>query len=295
MTTDLFERYASLDPAKAPGIQPAWRSVSAVSLSAVDGRAPDMQTQQKPPTQPPTPKKQGRTGLLIAAAAFGLVLIVSAVVLLSNGGASDVPTATTPTTTVAADSAPQSSPTPSEAVAVANAWYVAFNAGDVDAVMALLAPDPSLGNNFIGTSTLEEERMRNTWNAAQGTKLVTEGCRPIGDNSEQGQQQVRCIGATYDALVQAVDATPVTTRVTMTVDASGIVALRYSYGSPDFDHVGYPFDKWMAANHPDVENLGFGSWETVEEAEAEGIFTAKWAAEWATYLEANDCTYLDGC
>ncbi len=101
MTTDLFERYASLDPAIAPGIQPAWRSVSAVPLSAVDGREPNMQTQQRPPTQPPTPKKQGRTGLLIAAAAFGLVFIMGAVALLSNGSASELPPATTPPTTVA--------------------------------------------------------------------------------------------------------------------------------------------------------------------------------------------------
>jgi len=293
VTIDLFERYASLDPARAPGIQPAWATVSTVPLSAVDGREPDMQTQQRPPTQPPTPKKQGRTGVLIAAAAFVLVLIVSAVVLLSNGGASDLPPATTPPTTVATEAAPAPIPTPSEAVAVANAWYDAFNAGDIDAVMALFAPDPTLYRNFTGTSTLVEERMVNIWNAAQGTRLETDGCVPAGENSEQ--RHFRCIGANYDVLVQAVDATPVPAIVEMTIGADGIVSLRVSNGSPDFKHVSDPFDEWMAANHPDVEDFGFGSWETVEEAEAAGTLRAQYAEEWAKYLEANGCTYLDGC
>jgi len=36
-------------------------------------------------------------------------------------------------------------------------------------------------------------------------------------------------------------------------------------------------------------------WETVEEAEAAGTLRAQYAEEWAKYLEANGCTYLDGC
>ena len=254
-----------------------------------------MQTQEKPPTQPPTPKKQGRTGLLIAAAALVLALIVSAVVLLSNSGTSELPPATEPPTTVATEAAPKPIPTPSEAVVVAYAWLAALNAGDVDAAMALYAPEPDVSNNFMGSSTLEEERMASTWDAAQGTRLETDGCDSAGENSERGQQHVRCIATNYDALVQAVDATPVTAIVDMTIGADGIVMLRSSFGSPDFKHVSDPFDKWMAANHPDVEDFGFGSWETVEEAEVAGTLRAQYAAKWATYLEANDCTYLDGC
>ena len=259
-----------------------------------------MQTQQSPTTQPPTQKKPRRTGFLVAAAAFGLVLIVSTVALLSNGGASEVPTATaapatTPPTTVAADSAPEPIPTPSEAVAVADAWYAAFNAGDVDAVMALFAPDPELSTNFGGSNTLEEERMVTTWDAAQGTRLETDGCVPAGESPDGSQMHVRCMGANFDALVQAVDATPVPTTTDMAIAADGITALRSSFGSPDFNHVSDPFDDWMAANHPDVEGFGFGSWETVEEAETSGILRAQYAAEWATYLEDKGCTYLDGC
>ena len=251
-----------------------------------------MQTQQKPPTQPPTPKRQSRTGLLIAAAAFGLVLIVSAVVALTNGGASELPPATTPPTTFADASAPE--PTPSEAVAVADAWYDALNAGDIDAMMALFAPDPALSTNFSGTFTLVEERLNSTWDAAQGTKLESDPCVSVGESPER-HQHVRCFGASHDALVQAVDATPVPVIVDMTIGPDGIVALRSSFGSPGFNHVGDPFDRWMAVHHPDVGGLEFGSYETVDEAEAAGALLARYAAEWATYLEANDCTYLDGC
>jgi hypothetical protein len=297
VTTDLFERYASLDPARAPGIQPAWRPVSAVLLSTVDGREPTMQTQQSPPTQPPTKRNPKRARLLIGAAAIGLVLIVGAVVLLSNSGESELPPAAAPSTTVTPDVAVESIPTPSEADAVANAWYDAFNAGDIDAVMALFAPDPILSSNFGGFTTLEEERLNNIWNAAQGTSLDTDGCVPAGEGTQR--RHVRCVGTHHDALVHAVDATPVPAIVTMTIGPDGIVALVYTYGSPDFktdfNQVGDPFDMWMAVHHPEVEDLSFGSFETAKEAEMSGMLTAQYAAEWATYLETNGCTYLDGC
>ncbi len=290
----MFERYASLDPAKEPGIQPEWSDMAPVLSSAFDWSEPEMQTQQQIPNQPPT-KKQSRTGLLLSAAAIALIMAIGASALLSNDGASDQQPATTPSTTVATEAAPAPIPTPSEAVAVADAWYDAFNAGDIDAVMVLFAPDPDVRNNFNGASTLEEERMRDIWNAAQGTRLETDGCVSAGENSEQGQQHVRCIGANYDALVQAVDATPVPAIVTMTIGPDGIVALSYSYGSPDFNHVSNPFDRWLAVNHPEVEDFGFGSFVTVEEAETSGTLMVQYAEEWAAYLVANDCTYLDGC
>jgi len=294
VTTDLFERYASLDPAKAPGIQPAWRSASAVPLSTVDGSEPTMQTQQSPRTQPPPEENRKRTGPLIAAAAFVLILIAGAAVLLSDSGASELPPATATVTTVAGDLAPAPIPTPSEAIAVANSWYGAVNAGDVDAAMALFAPDAAVGSNF-GISTLEKERLNNTWNAAQGTRLETDGCAPTGESPDGSQLRVRCIGTNYDALFQAVDAIPVRAMVTMSIGADGIAALSYTYGPPDFNHVADPFDSWMAAHHPEVEDFGFGSYETAAEAEAAGTLRAQYAAEWATYLEANNCTYLDGC
>jgi hypothetical protein len=183
--------------------------------------------------------------------------------------------------------------TPAEAIAVANAWYVAFNAGDVDAVMALFAPDAAVGNTWFGYGPLEDEQVLNTWNATQGTTLTTEGC--TADDAPAPTQTVRCEGANYDALVQAVGASPVPANVTMTIGPDGIAEFLYSYGSPDFNDVGRPFELWMQANHAEVgvESLLWG--ESTEDAEVSGLLRAQYAAEWAAYLEANGCTYLDGC
>jgi hypothetical protein len=217
---------------------------------------------------------------------------------------------TSPPTTVAASPLPTQPPatttteptvTPAEAIAVANAWYVAFNAGDIDAVMALFAPDARVGNTWFGYGTLEDEQVLNTWDAAQGTALTTVGC--TADDAPATIQQVGCEGANYDTLVQAVGSPPVPANVTMTIGPDGIAELLYAYGDPElststlsgFNHVGRPFEVWMQANHAevDMESLDWG--DSIEEAEVSGLLQAQYAAEWAAYLDANDCTYLDGC
>jgi hypothetical protein len=87
---------------------------------------------------------------------------------------------------------------------VANAWYVARNRGDIDAVMALFAPDATVGNTWFGYGPLEDEHVLMTWNAAQGTTITTVGC--TADEAPALTQQVVCRGAIYDATVQAVGA-----------------------------------------------------------------------------------------
>lgn len=211
-----------------------------------------------------------------------------------TSAAAETTTTQHPTTTTAEPTTTEAVVTPAEAIAVANAWYVAINAADIAAVMALFDADATVSNNFTGSLTLEEALEVDIWNAAQGTILTTVGCAS-GDESAP-TQNVRCEGANHDALVQAVGAPPVPANVTMTIGPGGIIMLSYSYGNPNFNHVAGPFDKWMTTNHPEaVDDVGFGSWETPEEAEASGILTAQFAAEWSAYLEANDCTYLDGC
>jgi hypothetical protein len=68
------------------------------------------------------------------------------------------------------------------------------------------------------------------------------------------------------------------------------------YGNPDFNEVGVPFEDWMVANHPDqAQSVSFGNWTTIEEATTNGVLTAEYSAEWATYLEENGCAYDEGC
>ena len=52
----------------------------------------------------------------------------------------------------------------------------------------------------------------------------------------------------------------------------------------------------MRSSHPeDVDNVGFGTWTSVEEAEQNGILNAQFAEEWATYLAAGGSVYPDVC
>ena len=76
----------------------------------------------------------------------------------------------------------------------------------------------------------------------------------------------------------------------------GISNWIFHFGQPDFNTVGRPFDRWLTEHHPEVfDSIGFGNWNSIEEAEQNGLLTAQYAAEWAAYLDTNNCTYLDGC
>lgn len=47
MSTDLFDRYAALDPADAPEAVPDWTAITPVLLAAIDEGAEPMQTQKR--------------------------------------------------------------------------------------------------------------------------------------------------------------------------------------------------------------------------------------------------------
>jgi hypothetical protein len=107
---------------------------------------------------------------------------------------------------------------------------------------------------------------------------------------------VTCRFKTHEALSLAVDGPPVPFTLTIHVTPDGISLYRDQFGSPDFNTVGIPFDRWMDEHHPqDAEAAAFASWDSVEEAKANGAVVAIYAQEWAAYLQENDCTYRDGC
>jgi len=279
VTVDVFERYAALDPAKSPGIQPEWSAMAPVPLSTLDGREPDMQTQQQTPKQPRPPRKR-RTGLLVAATAVALVLIVGAVALLNNGSDSNL--------------APAAAPNTSDALAVSNAYFVAFNAGDVDALMALFVPSATFTDNLAGSLTRDRTEMLYASKVAQGTTLTTAGCSETID--DEGADKVSCTAVESDALVLAVSAPPVPVTIVMDVTPGGIAKIFRVVGSPDYKDVGRPFEQWMPTNNSaDAAKTDFGTWTTTEEARESGELAARYADEWAAYLEDNNCTYQDGC
>ena len=177
-------------------------------------------------------------------------------------------------------------------------WFDAYNGGNDEAALELFAPGVIISNTFTGPQTLDEWTMLLAWNTAQGTVWTPQDCS-VTEVEPGVSATVICLAGNRDALTQAVDAPPVEVRVFAVVTAEGINELRFNYvGNINFNHVGRPMDAWMAANHPDIVEAwitAFGSWTSVEEARENGLLTAQYAAEWATYLTENDCTYLDGC
>jgi hypothetical protein len=283
VTIDLFERYAVLDPAKSSGIHPEWGTMAPVPLSTLDGRESDMQTQQTSPKQPNN-RTTRRTGVFVAAIAIAVVLIVGSVALLNNGSDSNL-----------APAADGTGDTTSDALAVSNAYFVAYNAGDVEGVMSLLAPGATFGTNFTGPLSIDEFEMLTVWDAAQGTKIASEGCSANESFQEQATS-ISCTSATHDALVQAVGAPPVPTENRLTIGPDGITTVLNLNGSPDFKDTSEPFDRWMQANNPaDAERTTFGNWTTIGEAQEYGEARARYAQEWATYLADNNCSYKDDC
>jgi hypothetical protein len=200
------------------------------------------------------------------------------------------PTAATqiePTTTTSELSEESSAAAFDAALSVKDDFFVAFNSGDADAVLGLFLPDAFEDGEWF------EQLL--VWNIAQGTRYTPSNCQP-GELPDSDSVEVTCRFKTHDALSLAVDGPPVPFTMTIHVTPDGISRYRDQFGSPDFNTVGIPFDRWMDEHHPqDAEAAAFASWDSVEEAKAIGAVVAIYAQEWATYLQENDCTYRDGC
>lgn len=129
MSTDLFDRYASLDPANSPQAAPDWASTAPVPLTAIDERTTQMQTQTQTQTEDPpvstTPPTKSRNGVLVAAAVFAIIVIAGAVLAFVSLRGEPQPAAPIP-------------PTPEEAVTQV---IEASNAQDADALAALYDPE----------------------------------------------------------------------------------------------------------------------------------------------------------
>lgn len=221
------------------------------------------------------------------------LLTTSLAVLAVACSSSDAPT-TTATSALSTTSAPVFGA--GDALAAADEYFAAYNDGDVDGVIALFEPDATFSGNFGSQDRIEWEQLL-VWNAAQGTVLEPRDCR-VDDEDPGSSVTLFCPHNNLDAVVQAVDGPPVPIGLTLTITPSGIKKWTSIFGDPDFNVVGRPFAVWMVANHPDVVEagtVGFGKWATFDEAEQNGILTIKYSAEWATYLNENDCTYEDGC
>ena len=202
------------------------------------------------------------------------------------------PTTTAPTTTLPTTTLPGFDAL--DARDIANAYFAAYNEGDVDAVVALFEPDTQFSDNFGSQSRAAWEQLL-VWNAAQGTVLGPPSCL-LAEEIVGVSVRLVCSHDNLDVLVQAVDGPAVPIRLTLEITPEGIVDWKSIFGQPNFNEVGVPFADWMTTHHPDVASgVGFGNWSSVQGAEQNGILTSQYADEWRVYLDANDCGYKDGC
>lgn len=262
------------------------------------GVTPQIKPTASPKTTEGLTKETGKrrwSGALVAAAAFAVVVIVGLAILLASGGGDDVAPATPvttqapPTTQAAPTTQAPSQITVDEALAVSDAYFAAYEAGDVDAMLALFTSDLDLSMPG-GGSSLEEWEKLYTWKLAEGTVLTPSECVTTVEDTgitvvcEYAHHQ-------YPAILVGAPATAHTLTMTVTPNGS-ISGLRDSFQQPGFVTDG-PFELWVRRNHPvgEGDKVRCCGWASVEDARAAGLIRAQYAEEWAAYLEANGCAF----
>lgn len=184
----------------------------------------------------------------------------------------------------------------SQALDVVGEFFTRFNAGDHEGVLSLFTEDAVFSWRFLteAPSTIDREewtrRLAST--TSQGYVLTTPACANDDEQTDVGVA-ITCTYDTLDAITLAVEALPVPTQTTFTVTSVGIVRFHQEFAGRDFLHVARPFESWMLENNPDANLAEFGTWPTLEAARSDGVETARYAQEWAAYLEATGCGYLD--
>lgn len=176
------------------------------------------------------------------------VIITLAVLVVAAGCTSS---------TATEDAAPVATPTPTptgptgavtveDATAVNDAWFEAYEAGDVAAMIDLYAPDAELPEEGL---TLEDERLFFEWKVAEGTEMLPRNCT-ASEVEERDAVAVECEYAQQEYLSRAVDGPAVPHTMTMVVGPHGIERLESDFGDPDFNVYTAPFYAWMQAHHP---------------------------------------------
>lgn len=180
-----------------------------------------------------------------------------------------------------------------DALATVDEYFAAYDAGDIEGMMALLTPDARVG--FAGEDWgLQTWRHLHEWKAAEGTVMLPRDCAST-QSDESDSVTVTCEYGQQEYLSQVVDASVVPHTATFVVGPAGITLLDQDFGPPDFLTYGRPFSAWMDAHHPDdADAVGCCGWESVEDARGKGALLAEYADLWAAWLEDHPgCTWRD--
>lgn len=223
-----------------------------------------------------------RTRIVITLAVF----LVAAAGCTSSSAPEEAAASPTP-------SSPARTVTVEDATETNDAYFAAYDAGDVAAMMDLFAPDAQI-LLFEEELPIEAHRLIYEWKVAEGTQMLPRDCT-ASEIEDRDAASIECEYAQHEYLSRAVDASPVPHTMTMVVGPDGIERLDQSFGDPDFLVYNEPFYAWVQAHHPDdAQAVVCCGWDSVEDAQQSGQLVAQYADEWAAWLEDNpSCTWRD--
>lgn len=235
------------------------------------------------------------------AAAAGLVVVLVLVALVATGllGEADTapvvrqpvpsapPTETTAAPTMSPDQRAAPSPangaTVEAALAVADEWFAAYGDGNLDAMVALLAPDAQPDGDR--TTWMQTQAFKH----AEGAVPVDVACEGDPDPDQSDAVRIVCTFGDHEYSARVVDAPPVPNTQNFIIDEAGIHSARRIIGSPDYLSVAAPFEAWLAAYHPEVIDLSCCDFDSMDHAQEVGRLAREWAEAWAAFLERTGC------
>ena len=309
MSQDLLDQLADYGRQLRAAQTPIPRSI-VTSRATTAGRQDDLDADAVRPDHegvlmlaPDPDDRPRRRGVMLAVAAATVGVLTVGLVALAfrdtddDGDASEVPpptdVAAETTTAPAAEPASDAAADPvddaaADAEAIAAAYFVGFNDGDADAVLALFAPDANfIGNEGAATAGAFEQMLH--WDIAQGTLYSMSECTTT-DAEPDAPAEIACSYDHFDSLMQAAATEPVSYVATLTVDDGLIVDLDKRRVAGGFaGSASTQFDTWMGQNHPDDKPaVACCGWDSVEDATARGQLPARYAQEWAASLDADN-------
>ncbi len=180
-----------------------------------------------------------------------------------------------------------------EALATAEEYYDAFNAGDLEGMRALFAPGIEMQQG-PGALTLGNWEKQTTFFIAEGGAVEVAEC--TAEEVVTGVAEVTCPFGDRSSPIDAVDATPVPVVATLRIDDTGIIRIDESADLADYRIVADPFEAWVAEFHPeDTQAASCCAFFSVEEAQERGELRRQYAEEWAAWLEENGCVWDEPC
>jgi len=187
---------------------------------------------------------------------------------------------------------------------VVDDYWDAVESGDVETAIAQFSPaatsdaevcsgDGDFDCTLFTNSITDSERLL-TFKAASGTVYVNRSCSTT--SASEAEVTVRCEYGERE-VVATTDAPSVPVVATYVVGPDGIRSLQLQVGPPDFIDARGVFDTWVRSEHPDdAATAECCDFESVDQARQAGELFARFATEWAAFLETSGCAYNDlGC